>query len=75
MKTLATFNDLAQAQIVKAALEDAGIAAFIPDELTAQSAPPFVWAGGGFRLQVPETGADDARALLAAIERDGGYTA
>jgi hypothetical protein len=75
METLVTFNDLAQAQIVKAALEDAGIAAFIPDELTAQNAPPFVWAGGGFRLQVPEADADAARALLAAIERDGGYDA
>ena len=75
METLATFNALAQAQIVKAALEDAGIAAFIPDELTAQNAPPFVWAGGGFRLQVPETEANEARSLLAAIEHDGGHAA
>lgn len=69
METLATFSDLAQAQIVKAALEDAGIAAFIPDELTAQNAPPFVWAGGGFRLQVAEADAEEARALLAALQQ------
>lgn len=70
MHTVATLSELAHAQILKSALEDAGIPAFIPDELTAQNAPPYLWASGGIRLQVPEDHAEAATALIAALDQD-----
>ncbi len=69
MQTIATLNELAHAQILKSALEDAGIPAFIPDELTAQNAPPYLWASGGVRLQVPEAHIEAATELIAALDQ------
>lgn len=66
MTTVAHAADLAQAQLLKSVLEGAGISAVIPDELTAQNAPPYVWASGGLRVQVPEADAAAARAVLTS---------
>ncbi|HEY0946752.1 MAG TPA: cupin domain-containing protein [Opitutaceae bacterium] len=66
MTTVAHATDLAHAQLLKSVLEGAGIAAVIPDELTAQNAPPYVWASGGLRVQVLEADAAAARAVLAS---------
>ena len=68
METVATFTELTPAQLMKRALEDAGIPAFIPDELTATTAPPYLWASGGIRLQVPPEHVESATRLIAQLE-------
>lgn len=68
MQTIATLSELAHAQLLQSALESAGIPTFMPDELTAQNAPPYLWASGGVRLQVPDEHAENARAIIAALE-------
>lgn len=72
METVGTFSELSQAQMLKSLLESAGIDAFIPDELTAQTAPPYVWATGGVRLQVPTAQAETARRILAEAMSSNG---
>ncbi len=64
MTTVTTCSNLAEAQLLKALLDDAGIPAFLPDELTANSAPQLVF-GAGIRVQVEEKDADEARGVLA----------
>lgn len=66
MTTITTCGDLQQALLLKSILEGSGIAAFVPDELTAQNAPPYMWATGGIRVQVAEEHADAARKVLAS---------
>lgn len=68
MTTIATCGDLQQALLVKSILEGSGIAAFVPDELTAQNAPPYLWATGGIRVQVELENAEAARKVLASQE-------
>jgi len=70
MITITTCGDLQQALLVKSILEGSGIAAFVPDELTAQNAPPYLWATGGIRVQVGEDQADAARKVLASQSID-----
>ena len=65
MTTITTCSTIAEAQLLKSLLEDAGIKVFLPEEMTGNSAPQFVF-GSGVRLQVAEEDADDARALIAA---------
>ncbi len=66
MTTITTCGDLQQALLVKSILEGSGIPAFVPDELTAQNAPPYIWATGGIRVQVPAEHAEAARKILAS---------
>lgn len=75
MTTVAHAADLAQAQLLKSVLEGAGITAIIPDELTAQNAPPYVWASGGLRVQVAEADVATARAVLAGNAEAAGALA
>jgi hypothetical protein len=66
MTTVATCTLLVEAQLIQAALEGCGVAAFIPDELTAETAPHLALLIGGIRVQVADEAADTARAVLAA---------
>lgn len=66
MTTITTCGDLQQALLVKSILEGNGIPAFVPDELTAQNAPPYMWATGGIRVQVPDEHVEAARKTLAS---------
>jgi hypothetical protein len=62
--TIATFMFLYQAQIAQGALKDAGIGSFIPEGNTVGMAPHYANAVGGVRLQVRESDAQAARAVL-----------
>src|ERR1035437_2941664 len=73
MTTVTTCSNLAEAQLLKALLDDAGIPAFLPDELTANSAPQLVF-GSGIRLQVEDEEAEEARRVLADAELPTGET-
>jgi len=67
MITVTTCSNLAEAQLLKALLDDAGLPAFLPDELTANSAPQLVF-GAGIRVQVEEKDAAEARRVLDDAE-------
>ncbi len=67
MTTIKLTANLQEALLIKSVLEGNGVAAFVPDELTAQNAPPYVWATGGVRIQVEDEQADAARHILASL--------
>jgi len=67
MTTLTTCSNLAEAELLKALLNDSGIKAFLPEELTANAAPQFLFASG-IRLQVEDEDADEARHVIAAAQ-------
>lgn len=71
MTTVTTCSNLAEAQLLKGLLNAAGIPAFVPDELTANTAPQFVF-GSGIRLQVDDENVEDALLLLADAETHAG---
>jgi hypothetical protein len=52
--------------LLKSLLEANDITAYVPDELTAQSAPHF--SGSGIRVQVEEQHAEVARRILDEAE-------
>lgn len=62
MITVATCSNPAEAMLLKSVLEANDIPAYVPDELTAQSAPNYT--ASGLHLQVAEEHADTARRLL-----------
>jgi hypothetical protein len=62
MITVTTCSNPAEAMLLKSLLEANGIPAFVPDELTAQTAPNF--SGSGLHLQVDDEHADTAKRLL-----------
>ena len=62
MTTVATCSNPAEAMLLKSLLEATDITAYVPDELTAQSAPHF--SGSGIRIQVDDQHADEAKRLL-----------
>jgi hypothetical protein len=66
MTTVATCSNPAEAMLLKSLLEANDITAYVPDELTAQSAPHF--SGSGIRIQVDDQRADEAKRLLADAE-------
>lgn len=65
MTTVAHCASVDEALLLKSLLAGSDIAAFVPDELTAQNAPPYLFAGAGVRVQVEDEDAEDAFALLA----------
>ena len=67
MTTVITCSNLAEAQMLKALLDDTGLPAFLPDEITANSAPQFLF-GSGIRVQVEDEDAEEARKVLADAE-------
>jgi len=71
MITVAHCSSIDEALVLKSVLEGNGIAAYVPDELTAQTAPPYLFAGSGVRVQVAEEVAETALALIASAGHDG----
>jgi hypothetical protein len=67
MTTLVTCSNIAEAQLLKSLLDDAGITAFLPEEMTANSAPQLLFASG-IRLQVEDEDAAEARRVIASAE-------
>lgn len=62
MITVTTCSNPAEAMLLKSLLEANEIPTFVPDELTAQTAPNY--SGGGLHLQVPDEHAEAARRIL-----------
>lgn len=71
MKVIATFPDLAAAELAKSVLVSRGIPAWIPDSNLAAIDWRLGTAIGGIRLQVQEENEDAARELLEAGLSDG----
>ena len=67
MTTIATCILLVEAEIIRATLAGSGITAYIPDELTVQTAPYSALVIGGIRVQVDDEDATAAREILAAL--------
>lgn len=65
--TIADFNWLAEAQILKTALESSGIKAFIPEEHISTINPGVT--GVQVRVQVRSSQVEDAQALVRDTER------
>jgi hypothetical protein len=65
MTTVATCSNPAEAMLLKSLLEANNITAYVPDELTSQSAPHF--SGSGIRVQVEDEQAETAKRLLEEI--------
>lgn len=70
MITVTTCSNPAEAMLLKSLLEANGIPAFVPDELSAQTAP--IYAGSGLHLQVADEHAETARKLLDEAEESFG---
>jgi hypothetical protein len=68
LKTVATFNDLTQAQGARAVLESAGIEGVLQDESTGSIDWGLMPAMGGLRLQVAVGDAERAREALGSFE-------
>ncbi len=65
MITVAHCTVIDHAMLLKSLLESCGITAYVPDELTAQNAPPYLFASGSqIRVQVADGDAVTARAIL-----------
>ena len=67
MTTLVTCSNIAEAQLLKSVLDGAGIKAFLPEEMTANTAPHFLFASG-LRVQVEDEDVPAARQVLAAAK-------
>ncbi len=72
MITVAHCSSIDEALLLKSLLEGNGLTAYVPDELTAQNAPPYLFAGSGVRVQVQDEDAETALALIAGAGHDGG---
>lgn len=66
MITVAECTNIDEALMLKSMLAGSGIEAFVPDEFTAQNAPPYMFAGSGVRVQVKEEDAETAREIIAS---------
>lgn len=72
MITVAHCSSIDEALLLKSLLEGSGVAAYVPDELMAQTVPPSIFAGSGVRVQVQDEDAETALALIAGAGHDGG---
>lgn len=71
MITVATCNTIDEALLLRSVLEGSGISAIVPDELTAQTAPTYLFASPSrVRLQVAEENVAKARQVLEQNFRD-----
>jgi hypothetical protein len=66
--TIATFNDMMLANIVKGCLESEGIDAWVQDEQAALGNEGHVIGAQGIRVQVQACDAEEALAFLRNIE-------
>ncbi len=64
MITVAKCIDIIEANRLRMALESAGIAVFMPDEMTASVASHWFLNSGGIRLQVADEHAGAARRVI-----------
>jgi hypothetical protein len=62
MITVTTCSNPAEAMLLRSLLEANGIPAFVPDELSAQTAPNFT--GSGLHLQVADEHAETAKKII-----------
>ena len=60
-----SFNP-AEAQLVRSRLDAAGFHATVANEASALTLEGYALSAGGVRVQVPETEAEDAKALIAS---------
>jgi hypothetical protein len=74
MTTIATCSNIAEAELLKSVLDNAGIAAFLPEETTAYTAPQLVFASG-LRVQVEDEDAATARKILDSVRAPPGQPA
>lgn len=66
MTDIAHCPGLDQALLLRSLLASCGIRAYVPDELTAQTAPQYLFASSSqIRVQVEDEDAATARAILA----------
>ncbi|MCJ8167233.1 DUF2007 domain-containing protein [Pontibacter sp. E15-1] len=65
--TIATFNDVTEAYILKGRLESEGILCFLGDEHIIGAHPFYSVAVGGVKLKVTENDEDEARGILKQI--------
>jgi hypothetical protein len=65
--TIATFNNLTEAHIVKGRLEASGILCFLKDENIVAVQPFYSFAVGGIKLQVTEGDVEEAHDILKQI--------
>jgi thiamine monophosphate synthase len=65
MTTVAECSSVDEALMLRSLLEDSGIRAFVPDELTVT----FRGQAGGIRLQVEDEDAGTARQIIAAARK------
>lgn len=68
--TVYTAFSSADAQLIRSRLDAAGFHAVVQHELAALSMEGYSMAAGGILVQVPDTEADDARALINARDDD-----
>lgn len=68
MITVAKCSNIDEALLLKSMLTGNGIEALVPDEFTAQNAPPYMFTNSGVRVQVKEEDAVNARELIASAE-------
>jgi putative signal transducing protein len=66
MVTVAECASVDEALFLKSMLEGNGITSYVPDEMMAQNAPHFLFAGTGVRVQVAEEDAENALAIIAS---------
>lgn len=66
--TIAAFNDVTEAHILKGRLEAEGILCFLGDEHIVGAQPFYSVAVGGVKLKVTEKDEEEARAILANIQ-------
>ncbi|TPE43537.1 putative signal transducing protein [Pontibacter mangrovi] len=71
--TIATFNDLTEAHILKGRLEAEGILCFLGDEHIVGVQPFYSVAVGGVKLKVTEADVMEAKAILARIQEGSGH--
>jgi hypothetical protein len=70
MVTVTTCSNPAEAMLLKSMLEANGIPAYVPEELTAQSAVDF--AGSGIRVRVDDENLETAKKILEEAESAAG---
>ena len=65
MTTVADCSSVDEALMLRSLLEDSGVKAFVPDELTVT----FRGQAGGVRLQVADEDVETAKTILAAAKQ------
>ncbi|GAB5558821.1 MAG: hypothetical protein SynsKO_04680 [Synoicihabitans sp.] len=70
METIASVAEITEARLIRSVLQGHGIEAVIPNEQTADIAPPYLWASGGIVVQVAETDVAQAKSILASTSGD-----